>query len=1158
MECRRACRDGNYNVCSSKKGPAGVNGRCWGANVPSVSDIGYNAGTQDDAACYVNANSSGKYADEGRTVGYGDKFNCKGIKVMYISNEESKNYSFKEAIQYSSNKSLFAINDKVRMWTNKQGCTESGFPFSGGKSFFPNSSDEEKRCTCLIKHVENGSFDQDRKKIPKGQLESGVGSLSGWENVGPNEPGLSIGNQMERAGSPAMAVLNGSNSGIKQNMRNLIAGQHYKILLKANSVDANTVLLVSVAGSYIYQEILTDNGFVQFSTINFVASSKNDELVIRCSKKCYLDNLLVVQSDKSEDLCPQPDQIPGSFLQSCSNCTTGFRRNHCTLTCSCTDGEGVDNVSIVNLKSCPEPHNINGRLMCPGTKGDNQAKFSFSSKEKQDIMRHQRLVCGEANEVKFGQMYKNVENRYHVDIPESGEIHFSAKGTSGVNIALVKTSDAKVANMQEGWTGAYDIFIGPETEPVVHFADCMGCKPTSIVNVGEYPLIQEGHAVSVFLSVTDAADGKGGKDIKVGRMQDGVKEWVLETTVSIDIAADEAIFTYGYGDMECKCPVEEEYEIEVERKMLGHNGISEDVHFSKMSVDSRTLIATLEKEPRIVACQGGNAGEKGLLTINLEGTPFEFADLEASELLNGNSISGYTAGSSQFSNGPFFGWGWNMRYNVSCESTQKCSLKLAGECAHGGVGNTRDPLFKSPEGKNVLKRAKQIRLQYLPAYIDGCTSINGLCEADIDDREACGAEGVTEEQCKAEDCCYDEVNDTCFKQSRNTRSPTTGAPTQTPTAAPTSTGACPKSNPWAFTTPNDEYRCCAHPSSSTDAQNDLENGATTRTTCQGEASIPCPYDICTTINANKPTGSWRTDYRCKRTGNNFKNWQGKDATCNVKSEHFCCSQNGYCGGTDAYCSPQHNGINYKYTDNAFCPASEKESPSFKRYDSPKGSQADVYTKLVDKKLDYNNKNYVCHGIGTGGWGVNQKYTCNASDPTTATLFNEFKLGSSCYTGYFDCEQCDTLERYPHVRKLTIETANSNLYGAHYGFHCSDGDFGSMCHTTNNAGQHVVADLKGNKHVHKVLVYNRHGTFKNQNRLCQNGGFQLQYLTAGGSWQTYEHTNNSNGPCKNFQQKQGNVYSFDVRLNATKIRVKFPSSKSQYLNLTEIVVYGEDL
>jgi hypothetical protein len=160
------------------------------------------------------------------------------------------------------------------------------------------------------------------------------------------------------------------------------------------------------------------------------------------------------------------------------------------------------------------------------------------------------ITCSNIPEVEFEEYFNDAAGRANVDLTD-GMVKFSVKGSgasSGVNLMLVNgaTVDALPAGagLTENFPG-YEIYIGSDDEPIIHVSSCLGCAPEKIVDVSAVPVISSTSFTKVWMSVT-------GSTITIGRGDVADNDVLINQTMSGGVLnVDRAIFTYGYGDLEC-------------------------------------------------------------------------------------------------------------------------------------------------------------------------------------------------------------------------------------------------------------------------------------------------------------------------------------------------------------------------------------------------------------------------------------------------------------------------------------------------------------------------------------------------------------------------------------------------------------------------------
>lgn len=159
-----------------------------------------------------------------------------------------------------------------------------------------------------------------------------------------------------------------------------------------------------------------------------------------------------------------------------------------------------------------------------------------------------QLSCADMPDLQFETFWSDVKGRLHVDLNDDNVIEFKVKGGQGVNILLVN-KETLPDEVTESYADAYEMFIGGEQEPVVYSAGCAGCAPddNEIVDISANPLVVSDAYTSVWIQVE-------GTVVKVGEGNYSAEKTGLIYEADMDGAEkgiDRAVFTYGYGDLEC-------------------------------------------------------------------------------------------------------------------------------------------------------------------------------------------------------------------------------------------------------------------------------------------------------------------------------------------------------------------------------------------------------------------------------------------------------------------------------------------------------------------------------------------------------------------------------------------------------------------------------
>lgn len=162
------------------------------------------------------------------------------------------------------------------------------------------------------------------------------------------------------------------------------------------------------------------------------------------------------------------------------------------------------------------------------------------------------ITCNDIPEVQFEQFWENLNGRHHVALNDDGVVQFSVKGGigSGINIMLVNGGTLPT-QITESFTDAYDMYIGGNDEPVIHASESIGTAPLAdnIVDISADPFIVESEFTDMWLKVVSQTLTVG-KGIWVN----GASAVFTAEFTGGDKSIDEAIFSYGYGDLECVDP----------------------------------------------------------------------------------------------------------------------------------------------------------------------------------------------------------------------------------------------------------------------------------------------------------------------------------------------------------------------------------------------------------------------------------------------------------------------------------------------------------------------------------------------------------------------------------------------------------------------------
>lgn len=166
-----------------------------------------------------------------------------------------------------------------------------------------------------------------------------------------------------------------------------------------------------------------------------------------------------------------------------------------------------------------------------------------------DVANVSGITCDDVPELVFDNFWHDYKGRTHVDL-EDGVIQFSVKGgaNSNINILLADKNELENVEQLSKNDSAYELFIGGANEPLIHSSTCLGCAPDadSIVDISGFPFIVDHKYNNIWIKVE-------GTVLKVGN-GDAADESGLAYTRDFGGDAKDinrAIFTYGYGDIEC-------------------------------------------------------------------------------------------------------------------------------------------------------------------------------------------------------------------------------------------------------------------------------------------------------------------------------------------------------------------------------------------------------------------------------------------------------------------------------------------------------------------------------------------------------------------------------------------------------------------------------
>lgn len=159
------------------------------------------------------------------------------------------------------------------------------------------------------------------------------------------------------------------------------------------------------------------------------------------------------------------------------------------------------------------------------------------------------FTCDDIPELVFDNFWHDYQGRTHVDF-EDNVMQFSVKGgdNSNINILLADKDELASVDQLSKNDDAYELFIGGANEPLIHSSTCLGCKPDadSIVDISGFPFIVPHKYNNIWIKVE-------GTVVKVGNGDPATNEGLAYTRDFGGSAKNinRAIFTYGYGDIEC-------------------------------------------------------------------------------------------------------------------------------------------------------------------------------------------------------------------------------------------------------------------------------------------------------------------------------------------------------------------------------------------------------------------------------------------------------------------------------------------------------------------------------------------------------------------------------------------------------------------------------
>jgi hypothetical protein len=331
-------------------------------------------------------------------------------------------------------------------------------------------------------------------------------------------------------------IASGTFSSVEQEM-NLMPGREYKIYIEATSraynSDPKGSLLVTADGVTLgtisnIDYAVADTMPQDMYSVTYTATSGPNKLKIQNtvgSSTVFVHKVNVL--DTTVNANPPTNDFSFSDQVSSGQCKINV--------CDCS---GV--AAAIDTTACPENVAIvfdTDGLVCAS---------------------HGDINCSGATAVQVQHYYETIDNRLHVDFVAgdgSRQVVFSAKGANGINIVLAN-KDSFAGTLNE--TGLIDLFVGGSNEPFVHFASCLGCTPESIVS--EQLMSDDSFDSFIILTLTEAngdttltvskSTFSEVEDYKYNNGADGSTE-VASFTLSGVTGLNQAVFTYGYGDLEC-------------------------------------------------------------------------------------------------------------------------------------------------------------------------------------------------------------------------------------------------------------------------------------------------------------------------------------------------------------------------------------------------------------------------------------------------------------------------------------------------------------------------------------------------------------------------------------------------------------------------------